>query len=262
MSSPIALPVLMYHAVGSPMPPALAELTVPAELLREQLGALRAAGYRLCGLTEALAADPAEPVVALTFDDGYVDFVEAALPVLLDAGAGATQYVPTSVIGDRADWLAPPADRLPVMDRAQIAEVAAAGIEIGSHGHMHRPIDVRPGAEVVDDVTRSRGILQDASGQAVDSFCYPHGYHSRTARRALHAAGYANACAIGHRRHRRGADRYAVSRLMVTGAHTGDDVLRLVREGVPGALPLAKRAAGPAWRATRWAAERSGRRWT
>lgn len=255
------LPVLMYHAIGSPMPPELANLTVTPARLREQLTALIEAGHRLVGLTEALeAADDA--VVAVTFDDGYLDFLETALPVLGDLGVRATQYVPTSVIGAATDWLPPPADALPVMDAAQIAAVAAAGIEIGSHGHRHLPIDVRPRTDVVEDVTRSRSILQEVSGREVRSFCYPHGYQSAYARRALRAAGYDNACAIGHRRHRRDADDFAVSRLMVTQAHTGEDVVRLVREGVPGPAPTVKRLAGPAWRATRWTAERTGRRWT
>lgn len=256
------LPVLMYHAIGSEMPAELDDLSVRPERLREQLTALIEDGRRLLGLTDALAADPREDVVALTFDDGYRDFVEEALPILTELGAGATQYVPTSVIGGATDWLPAPADRIEVMDADEIVAVAAAGIEIGSHGHRHVPIDVRPRAEVADDIGRSRTILTELIGRPVTSFCYPHGYNSPHVRRALRAAGYDNACAIGHRRHRRDGDVYAVERLMATESHTGEAVVRLVREGVPGPVPTLKSWAGPAWRATRWTAERTGRRWT
>lgn len=257
-----ALPVLMYHAVGSPMPSALADLTVAPDLLAEQLSALRDDGWALLGLTEALAAHAAGGrVVALTFDDGFRDFAEAAVPALAAVGARATLYVPTRAIGRTATWLPAPASDLPLLSVAELVDVAAEGVEIGSHGAEHVPMDVLPGAEAGRHLAESRRVLADLVRQPVASFCYPHGYHSAALRRRVAAAGYTNACAIGHRLDD-GAEPLAVQRLMVTPAHGGADLQRLVVEGVPPLRPALKRLATPGWRLVRRTAAHTGRTWT
>ena len=67
MDRPVTLPVLMYHSVST-VDNALA---VPADRLREQLGALAAQGYALVGLTEALRRKENDP--------GDRQFIEAIL---------------------------------------------------------------------------------------------------------------------------------------------------------------------------------------
>lgn len=256
------LPVLMYHAVGSPMPPALADLTVPPALLAEQLAALVDDGWALLGLTEALAEHSVgRRVVALTFDDGYRDFLHGALPALDSLGARATLYVPSRSIGSTASWLPTPATDLPLLNRDELIEVAGAGIEVGSHGAEHVPMDVLAGAEAGRQLTESRRVLQDLVHQPVSSFCYPHGYHSPALRRRVADAGYVNACAIGHRRDR-GADPLAVQRLMARPALSGADLQRLVAGGTSPWRPAVKRLATPAWRLARRGAARTGRTWT
>ena len=83
------MPALMYHSVSAIGGP-LRDLAVPPKRLAEQLGALSAAGYRLVGLTEALDlldAGSTEKLLAVTFDDGYRDFLTEGLPALANAGA-------------------------------------------------------------------------------------------------------------------------------------------------------------------------------
>jgi peptidoglycan/xylan/chitin deacetylase (PgdA/CDA1 family) len=242
------------------MPPSLADLSVPPALLAEHLAALVEDGHRLVGLTEALAS-PAG-AVALTFDDGYVDFVSEAVPALAAVGATATLYAPSRHVGGTAAWLPAPADALPLLDAAGLREVVAEGHEVGSHGADHVPFDVLPGREADAQLAESRDRLEDATGTPMRSFCYPHGYASRRLARRVAAAGYDNACVIGHRLHRAGEDRHRVARIMVTPATSPDDLRRLVADGVPGLAPLAKQVAGPAWRVARRTAGLVGLRWT
>lgn len=258
------LPVLMYHAVGSPMPDRLADLTVPPTLLEEQLLALREGGYELLGQTEALAAHAAgRSVVGVTFDDAYADFVEHALGVLARTGAQATLYVPTRHLGGTADWLPEPADRLPLLDSRAVAEVAAEGVEIGSHGAVHVPMDVLAPETAAGHLRESKALLEEVVQGRVASFCYPHGYHSRRLRSQVAAAGYDNACAIGHRLHHPEHDPYAVQRLHVGPAHGAEVLADLVRTGPSGLVPGLKRAATPAWRLARRTALRTrGVTWT
>lgn len=258
----MSLPVLMYHSIGGAMPAGLGDLSVPADLLSEQVAALVAGGWEPVGLTEALARR-GDRVVALTFDDGYVDFLTAALPVLDRHGARSTLYVPTRDLGGCASWL-PSGQELALLDRAGVAEVAARGHEIGSHGAQHVPMDVLPAAVATAHLRESRRALEDVTGTPVRSFCYPHGYHSRRLREQVRRAGYLNACAIGHRTSPAGEDPWAVSRLMVGPDLGADDLVALVGRGRPrGAAPALKRVAAPAWRvARRTALVGAGETWT
>jgi peptidoglycan/xylan/chitin deacetylase (PgdA/CDA1 family) len=230
-------------------------LGVPPDLLREQLSALVAAGYRLIGLSEAVdlrRAGSAEPVVALTFDDGYADFLHAGLPVLSDLGATATLYVSVGHLGEPAAWLGAHAPAFgPLLTWEQVREVAAAGVEIGSHSLLHHPLDVLPPAQLAHEVHSSRDELADRLGVAVRSFCYPHGYHGRAVRAVVAEAGHDNACEVGRRLYTAGDDPLAIPRLQPTPDHSGQDLLRLAREGAPRLVPRLKRAAQPAWRQTR-----------
>lgn len=260
------LPVLMYHAVTDVPAGPYRELAVPPQRLGEHLAALTAAGYRLLGLSEALdlrAAGDTTPVVAVTFDDGYADFGTAALPVLARFGATATLYPSVGHLGERAGWLGRWADDFgPLLTIGQLAEVAAAGVEIGSHGLFHHPLDVLPPHQLSHEITDSRDRLEQTLGRRVRSFCYPHGYHGPRVRAAVAAAGHDNACEVGRQLHRPGDDRFAVPRLQPTPDHGGADLLDLVRTGGPRLLPHAKRLAQPAWRVTRRVARRFGRQLT
>jgi len=117
-TSPVwpATPVLMYHSVSSVPSGPLRSLAVPPDLLRDQLGALRTAGYALTGLTEAIdrrVTGDTSPIVALTFDDGYLDFLHDGLKVLAEAQATATMYMAVGHAGRQAVWLGPRAGQFP-----------------------------------------------------------------------------------------------------------------------------------------------------
>jgi peptidoglycan/xylan/chitin deacetylase (PgdA/CDA1 family) len=260
------VPVLMYHSVAHPPRGPLRDLAVPPWRLAEQLAALAGAGHRLVGLSAAadlIAAGATERLVAVTFDDGYADFLHAALPVLAELGISATLYPAVGHLGGPATWLGRHAGAVgTLLTWAQLREVAAAGIEIGSHGLVHHPLDVLPVAQVRREVGDSRDRLEQEVGRPVRSFCYPHGYHDRRVRTVVAEAGHDTACEVGRRRYEPGDDRFAVPRLQPTPDHAGTDLLRLVATGGPQAVARAKRLAGPAWRTVRRAAHHLGGRLT
>ncbi len=256
--SETALPVLMYHSVSATEGP-LRALAVPPERLHEQLAALTDAGYELLGLTEALsrkAADPRAQVVGVTFDDGYLDFLTAALEVLTKVGARATQYISVGHLGAGAPPMATEAAFGRLLDWAQVRELAGAGIEIGNHAYLHHPLDVLPAKQLTTELRDSKDRLEQELGGPVPSFAYPHGYNSRRVRELVAGLGHDNACEVGRRLYRPGGNRYAIPRLHITPDHTGPDTVAAVRTGGPGLVPAAKRAAQPGWRAARWIALR------
>jgi peptidoglycan/xylan/chitin deacetylase (PgdA/CDA1 family) len=190
-------PIAMYHSV-SPYTSDPYLITVSPARFERQLRWLARRGLRGVSVAELLAARArggARGLVALTFDDGYADFAEHALPALARYGFGATVFVLAGRLGGHNAWDAG-GPRKPLMTARQVRQVAAAGIEIGSHGLRHVRLPGVPRATLIAEIENSRAVLQAASGQPVAGFCYPYGDVSDGVAAAVSAAGYSYGCAI------------------------------------------------------------------
>jgi peptidoglycan/xylan/chitin deacetylase (PgdA/CDA1 family) len=251
----------MYHSVSAMAGP-MRDLAVPPRRLAEHLDALNDAGYRLVGLSEALDlldAGTDDKVLALTFDDGYRDFLTAGLPALEKAGARATLYASVGHLGGSAGWLgrwAP--DFGPMLTWAELGVVAAAGIEIGNHGLIHHPIDVLPGRRLRHEIVVARDRLEQHLRHPVRSFAYPHGYNGRRVRGVVAWAGHDNATEVGRRLHTATSPRFAIPRLQPLPTHSGPELVALCEQGESGLVPRLKRVAQPGWRIARRAARTAG----
>ena len=262
------LPALMYHSVSTVGGP-LRDLAVPPERLAEQLAALSGAGYRLVGLTEALdllatgATEKTPKMVAVTFDDGYRDFLTHGVPALQAAGAGATLYASVGHLGGHAGWLGRwSPDFGPMLTWPELSEVAAAGIEIGNHSLIHHPLDVLTEARLREEVVSSHDQLEQRLQRKVRSFAYPHGYNSARVRRVVEASGHDNATEVGRRPHTPAEKRFAVPRFQPTPDHTGADLVRLVEGSGTSLSAQLKQYAQPGWRMVRALARKAGRNLT
>lgn len=189
--------LLMYHSV-SHEPDDPYRVTVSPGRLRRQLGWLLDRGLRGVGVAELLrarAAGEAADLVGLTFDDGYADFVDHALPLLREHGCTATVFALPGRIGQYNAW-DPLGPRKPLLTEDGLRAAAEAGMEIGSHGLLHHRL---PGADshtLRRETAYSRTALQEITSQRVGGFCYPYGAVDRRAVNAVRAAGYDYACAI------------------------------------------------------------------
>ncbi|MCX5003949.1 polysaccharide deacetylase family protein [Streptomyces sp. NBC_00638] len=190
--------VAMYHSVGDCSDDPY-RITVSPDRLDRQLGWLRRRGLRGVRMTELLAArarGQGQDLVGLTFDDGYADFVETALPLLHRHGFGATLFVlPGRLGGDNAwDPLGP---RKPLLSKQGIRLAAASeGIEVGSHGLTHVDLAKADDTVLHTEVAESRAVLSELIGADVDGFCYPYGTIDRRVVDAVRDAGYSYGCAI------------------------------------------------------------------
>lgn len=189
--------VAMYHSV-SDCPDDPYNVTVTPARLERQLAWMAARGLRGVSVRELLAArarGTERGLVGLTFDDGYTDFVTAALPRLRRRGFTATVFVLPGLLGGENTW-EPIGPRKPLLDVAGIRCAVAAGMEVASHGLTH--VDL---TKATDDVLRSevddsRHRLAAVIGDDVEGFCYPYGYLDERAAEAVRRAGYRYACAI------------------------------------------------------------------
>ena len=215
--------VLMYHSVEHcELDPF--QVTVRPDRFAGQLRWLHRTGRRGVAMRELLRAreaGTADRLVGLTFDDGYADFVTEVMPLLAAYGFTATVFVLAGRLGGDNAWDRP-GPRKALMTADDVRRTADAGMEIGSHGLMHRPLPGADGPALTAEVGASRAILRALSGQDVPGFCYPYGQVGAREVDAVRAAGYEYACAVG----RSTLDsRYAVPRVFVGDR---DGAVRLV----------------------------------
>ncbi|MFI0811126.1 polysaccharide deacetylase family protein [Streptomyces echinatus] len=189
--------IAMYHSVGDRTDDPY-RITVTPGRLDGQLRWLRRRGLRGVSVAELLAArarGEGRDLVGLTFDDGYADFLDNALPLLRRWECTATLFVlPGRFGGDNAwDPLGP---RKPLLTADGIRRAAAAGVEIGSHGLTHVDLTRADDALLRAETAESRAVLEELTGAPVTGFCYPYGTVDRRAVEAVRSAGYHYACAI------------------------------------------------------------------
>lgn len=226
--------ILMYHQVGEFTPMAAHRSTYcDHRRFAAQMAWLQRLRYRVLRLDEAIAGlrgeRPLPPrAVVLTFDDGYENFYQYALPVLARHGFPAMVYALADRLGQPSGWFADDGRATPpLMSAARLRELRGAGIEIGSHGLTHQRLAAidRDAAEA--EIARSKDRLQQLLGEPVEHFCYPYGSYDDAVVSMVAAAAYRTAVTC---------DR--------ASAFAGADVLRLPRK----AISFGDSLAGYAWK--------------
>ncbi|MGI8805664.1 MAG: polysaccharide deacetylase family protein [Thermoleophilaceae bacterium] len=188
--------VLMYHAVEPYRDDPLLVCVSPARF-EEQMAWLAHRGLRgvsMRDLRSAISGGRGRGLVGLTFDDGYAGFLSHALPVLARHGFSATVFAVADRLGGRNDWDEGPHRAL--LTASDLAEVAAQGMEVGSHGMTHARLTRLAPEQIAAEVENSRELLRDTTGAAVEGFSYPYGAHDSRAVSAVEKAGYEYACTV------------------------------------------------------------------
>jgi len=215
------IPILMYHQIGEPAPKGspYRGLTVHPAKFRSQMTWLRRLGYRGLAMRELMPYVRGEKhgkVVGITFDDGYRNVLENALPVLADVGFTATNYFVVRQLGGGNVWDydegVPHAD---LMSADQLRAWARAGQEVGSHTLNHPFLPKLSPELALNEIRDSRRALEQILGDAVESFCYPYGGESAALRRMVREAGYSNATTTERGLVRSGEDLMGLPRIFV-----------------------------------------------
>ena len=113
-------------------------------------------------------------VVGITFDDGYQNNVQNALPVLKKHGFTATCYAVSSMIGAVNSW-----DRdigvaqKPLMTANDWHVWLDSGMEVGSHTRTHADLSKLSAEAAFDEIAASRHELEDESGLRGKAFLLP-----------------------------------------------------------------------------------------
>jgi peptidoglycan/xylan/chitin deacetylase (PgdA/CDA1 family) len=114
-----------------------------------------------------------------------------------------------------------------MLNRTQLAEVAAAGIELGGHTRSHPQLDQLPEQLVRHELCSSKRWLEDEIGLAVSGLAYPFGYSSTQVRRVARDVGYRYAHAVDNRTTGADADLFQQPRLTIRRATNLPEYRRL-----------------------------------
>ena len=188
------LPILMYHRVAPKCAPDLARYCVTPERFREQMQYLRDSGYHTVRLPAwRAAAESRRPLpgraILLTFDDGYRDFAEHAMPVLESCGFSALVFVVTDRVGGVNTWDAA-IESIPLLGWDEIRDLHGRGVDFGAHSGGHPSLLELPFSDVIREAARSRRAIHRELGFAPDAFAYPYGAHGGAVDRMVASCGY------------------------------------------------------------------------
>ncbi len=187
-------PILCYHKIAAPPPRArIKGLYLEPNLFRQQIQELAAEGFSFVSPAEQ---DQAR-AIAITFDDGFLNNLEAALPVMQEAGCRAINFLVADRIGKTSDWEAREggeADSL--MDESQVREWLAAGNWIGAHTCTHPRLSQRSRAQAKEEIQASKKKLEDQFSLRIDHFAYPFGDYNLETVELVQEAGFQTACTM------------------------------------------------------------------
>jgi peptidoglycan/xylan/chitin deacetylase (PgdA/CDA1 family) len=190
--------ILMYHSISHPEFDNDPLCTTPerfeAQMLYLKRRRLRGVSVRKLCL--AVSEGDTSGLVGLTFDDGYEDFLNAAMPTLEKVGFSATVFVVAGMLGKENDWEHHVRrTRRRLLRASDVREVSERGMEVGSHTMTHPRLSGLNLEALAREVGDSRQALSEIVDTPVQGFCYPYGDLDGAAIQAVRKFGYAYACA-------------------------------------------------------------------
>jgi peptidoglycan/xylan/chitin deacetylase (PgdA/CDA1 family) len=167
--------ILFYHRISDDHD----ELAVPPSRFRRQMDFLADSGYRVVDVAEVgrLLAGGSVPndVIGLSFDDGYLDVAENALPVLARHGFRATVFVVTGAVEGNAvfTWYERQPALLSWQDITSLD--GASPLRFEAHTVSHPSLLALDDAAAQREIVDCKHVLEDRLGRAVEAFSYPAG---------------------------------------------------------------------------------------
>jgi peptidoglycan/xylan/chitin deacetylase (PgdA/CDA1 family) len=187
---------------------------------------LQTLGYRglsMTALQPYLRGEYSGKVFGITFDDGYLNNLTHALPVLHRLGFSSTCYVISAMLGQTNSWDrhngVPPSE---LMSVAQLQRWVAGGQEVGAHTRNHVRLTQVDATTALQEIALCKTELEQFTGAVVAHFCYPYGEFTPEHVAIVGQAGFVSATTTQRGR-----------------CHAGDSLLELPR------VPVLRRTSRP-----------------
>ncbi|MEG4198172.1 sulfotransferase [Microcoleus sp. Pol12A5] len=184
------LPILSYRRIS---PDGLDAVT--PQIFEQQLHKLKNLGYHSVSWENWRSAKQAKTplpgkAVLMTFDGGYLDFIQYAWPVLKRFDFTGTVFIVAESIGKTNSWEKAEFKEVPLMGWPEILQLRDAGIEFGSMSATHQPLTALSPTETVREAVKSRAILEQGLEKSVKCFAYPYGDFDPIVAHLIGASGY------------------------------------------------------------------------
>lgn len=167
--------ILTYHSIDTSGSP----ISCHPDTFVRQVAWLASGRVRVTTIDELVQLPATVDAVALTFDDGFVNFRDEAAPRLLDHGFPVTVFVVAGLVGKSNVWDAGPrrtTPELPLLDWAALARLQEQGVTLGAHSQTHRSLTRLQASEVEDEARGCADRIQAAVGRRPTAFAYPYGH--------------------------------------------------------------------------------------
>lgn len=188
----------MYHEVSKEDPSDI--LAVRRDSFSEQMTWLKINGYQVSTLSDLFSDKQSGPKatgrksIALTFDDGYLDTYTTAWPVLREHDISASVFLVSGRVGKSSAWREGALANTPYMSWDNAREVAAGGIQFGSHIVTHPHLSKLEAEDIELEVQESRRQFEEQLEQFITYFSYPFSSANPSVYAALRKAGYTHTC--------------------------------------------------------------------
>ncbi len=209
--------VLGYHSIADHP----SELCVSPADFENQLLYIKSKGFESLPIKDfTRIAEERREVrnkLLITFDDGYLDFLELAVPILKKHGMHATVFVSPEYVGQSPGWLIRDRQRIvqlinsfpfseasrkqliewndqfatrALMNWQQLREVIQLGFDVQSHSLSHHFLTEVEPAQLLQDLKSSREQIETELRYPVHSIAYPYGDCNDVVFSAVKQAGY------------------------------------------------------------------------
>jgi peptidoglycan/xylan/chitin deacetylase (PgdA/CDA1 family) len=174
--------------------------------------------YDLVAYLNQGAPLPEKPVV-ITFDDGYRDNYENALPLLLKHGMVATFFIVTDFIDE---------ERPEYLTWEMVRAMAAAGMSIESHGRNHVSLRGKNADYLVWQALGSLETIEYEVGVRPRFVSYPAGEYDRLTVEIFRSANYWGGVTTVQGATHAGDNLFELRRVRIRGTTTPDELARLL----------------------------------
>ena len=195
----LPISILVYHQIaeapkkGAPF----RSLYVSPSAFARQMSMLKLLGYQGLSMTDLqpyLHGEKIGKVVGITFDDGYLNNLTNALPVLQKHGFTSTCYVVDGLLGQTNVWdeqigIA----QTPLMTAEQLLQWQSGGQEVGAHTQRHVDLTQTDAVNAQREIADSKSTLEQMLGKRIQNFCYPYGKFTASHTDMVGEVGYETA---------------------------------------------------------------------
>lgn len=166
--------ILTYHSIDSSGSP----ISLSEETFRAHVRFFGSGRVAVVPLADLPSVPDEKDAIAITFDDGFLNFTSSAMPPLVHLGFSATVFVVSDAVGGSNAWggkAAPGIPTLPLMSWPDLERVRSAGFEIGAHSRNHPYLTRLSRAQVEDQTTGCVERIFSELGERPRRFAYPYG---------------------------------------------------------------------------------------